>query len=53
MFTDTGIKRLGIRQKQRRWIENLPSSDVSLRSGSSISALYFMIFTVGRLRLDH
>ena len=20
MFTDTGIKRLGIRQKQRRWI---------------------------------
>ena len=53
MFTDTGIKRLGIRQKQRRRIENLPSSDVSLRSGSSISALHFMIFTVDRLRLDH
>lgn len=36
----TGTKHLGIRQKQRRRIENLPSSDVSLRRGSGVSIFY-------------
>ena len=43
-FAGTGNKHLGIRRKQRRWIENLLSSDVSLRRGSSVQ-----FFTVGRL----